>query len=196
MTYFVSVAHTKSAGTVAGRDNACNILAPLCRNIQFARPLLADSMYVWNTCNTVSGISPINASCAGNEMTIFFFSFYLNLLRIVFVQFASLRANVEDKCRRTHMNMCWMQGNLHIPFDAAGILYTLDRILLVLLVSLLAQQMSIVRPGIVYSWLNYFYVKIARHHRNPAGTYLTALLVLAETIYARIDWYFVVIIRC
>lgn len=62
-TYFVSVAHTKSAGTVAGRDRACNNLAPLCRNIQFARPLLADSMYVWNTCNTVSGISPINASC-------------------------------------------------------------------------------------------------------------------------------------
>lgn len=60
--YFVTVAQTKSAGTVAGNDNVCNSFAPLCLSIQFANPLLADSMYVWKTVKTVSGISPINAS--------------------------------------------------------------------------------------------------------------------------------------
>lgn len=61
-TYFVRVAQTKSAGSVAGSESACRILVPLWWNIQLANPLLADSIYVWNTWSTVSGISPINAS--------------------------------------------------------------------------------------------------------------------------------------
>lgn len=66
-SYFVNVAQTKSAGNVAGKDRACNSLAPRWRNIQLARPLLADSMYVWNTVNTVSGMSPMSASCEAKQ---------------------------------------------------------------------------------------------------------------------------------
>lgn len=45
-TYLVSVAQTKSAGNVAGNESACKIFVPLWRNIQLAKPLLADSIYV------------------------------------------------------------------------------------------------------------------------------------------------------
>lgn len=45
-TYFVNVAHTKSAGNVAGRDRVCNSRAPRCLKIQLANPVLADAMYV------------------------------------------------------------------------------------------------------------------------------------------------------
>lgn len=61
-TYLVNVAHTKSAGNVAGRDRVCNSFAPRCLKIQFANPLLADSMYVWKTVKTVSGMLSIKAS--------------------------------------------------------------------------------------------------------------------------------------
>lgn len=45
-TYLVSVAHTMSAGKVAGSERVFNSLAPRCLKIQLASPLLAVSMYV------------------------------------------------------------------------------------------------------------------------------------------------------
>lgn len=82
-TYLVRVAHTKSAGSVAGKERACRILVPLWRNIQLAKPLFADSIYVWKTVNTVSGIFPINAACntkhitfSGFSLTIFYSKWY------------------------------------------------------------------------------------------------------------------------
>lgn len=44
ISYFVNVAQTISAGSVAGNDKACNNFAPRCRNIQLASPLFADSI--------------------------------------------------------------------------------------------------------------------------------------------------------
>lgn len=64
-TYFVKVEQTILAGIVAGNESAFRIFVPLCPNIQSVKPLFnwfADSMHVWITDTTVSGIFPIKAS--------------------------------------------------------------------------------------------------------------------------------------